>query len=306
MNTIVTEHLLALFLGVAPEREEELQKLLNQYSVVAHVVADDADGNLPVMDAGAYVIVRFNHRILRAIWLLSFSAWEGYIATHVEAQPLDATEALRRFKSTLDTAMQVCAAENPDSIPFPKGIPQPGILEDHQPDSYARVAAEIAIFAAGWALLHETRHLMHQQEGTSGVGTAEERHKEELSCDEFATRFLLEKVDEYAVSHGESKELVTMKRQIGIHFAMYALAVIGRDNWGESSTHPAIQSRIDQALSIMEEEGFSKGAAIIACASFAALRREFPNAPAPLESITERAKNENWSPSSFADIGITP
>jgi hypothetical protein len=74
-------------------------------------------------------------------------------------------------------------------------------------------AEELATIAAGWALLHEVRHLQ-QQEGTSAdpfKADPTRRRAEELSCDDFATRFLLMDVESYARREGVEADLVRHK-----------------------------------------------------------------------------------------------
>jgi len=80
MENEITEHLRALFVGVTPERTQELEEFWGRFSPVVQIVPDDDQGEVPVMEAGMYRYLRFNHRILRMIWLLGFSAWEGRLS----------------------------------------------------------------------------------------------------------------------------------------------------------------------------------------------------------------------------------
>jgi hypothetical protein len=306
MENEVTEHLRALFVGVAPERAHELEEFWGRFGPVVQIVPDDDRGEAPVMEAGMYRYLRFNHRILRMIWLLGFSAWEGYVMIHNGATTGQLGDAAERFKASLEAAIAIGKAKDPLSVGLPAGVPEPGPTEAFDIGSTLRAAGEIATFAVGWAFLHEVQHLMHQQNDTAGSEEPKDRHAEELSCDEFATRFLLERVGEYATENNASKEKVLCKRQLGIYFALYAMAVIGREKWGASATHPAIQTRIDQALRLMHETGFSKGAAVLASASFAALQAVFKNVPSPLTAIADLAASEKWTEDSFVDIGLAP
>lgn len=301
MDDEVTQRLRALFLGIAPERTKELEKLWDRYGPVVLVVPDD---DLLVMEAGLYRYLRFNHRMLRMIWLLSFSAWEGYVMIHNATTTGELGDAAEQFKAALETAIAVSVAKNPLSVTLPSAVPEPGPTDVLPVGSTARAAGEIAIFAVGWAFLHEIRHLIHQQDDTAGGEAAAERHAEELSCDDYATRFLLEQVENYAKDRNEPEAKVAFKRQLGIYFALYALAVIGRGKWDASESHPAIQTRMDQALATMNAVGFSKGAAVIASASFAALNAIFKDVPSPLGAISRQAVTEKWDDSSFAYIGV--
>lgn len=306
MSDEVTEHLRLLFVGVAPERSQEIEDFWTKYGPVVKVVSDDEQGNVPVMEAGAYRYLHFNHRMLRVIWLLSFSAWEGYVMIHNGVTTGDLGDAAERFKDALETAISVSKATDPLSIKFPAGIPEPGPVDTLPVGSMARAAGEVAMFASGWAFLHECKHLMHQQEGTSGGDDPDACCTEELFCDAFATRFLLERIGDYANELNVQAAKVQLKRQLGIYFALYAIAVIGRDQWGATKTHPAVQARIDQALALMSETGFSKGAAIFATGSFAALQAVLKDVPSPLQAIAAKAATENWSRAWLEDIGFSP
>jgi hypothetical protein len=80
----------------------------------------------------------------------------------------------------------------------------------------------------------------------------------------------LEKAGKCADSQNASKSAVAFKRQIGIQFALFASAILGRDKCGDSEFLPATQRRIDNVLKVLEETGFSKGAAIISITAFLA------------------------------------
>ena len=81
-------------------------------------------------------------------------------------------------------------------------------------DSQGRATVELATIAAAWALLHELRHIRHQRERTGASPFSDDRnakHREELSCDAFATRFLLDQADNYSIREGVKVELVTLR-----------------------------------------------------------------------------------------------
>src|SRR4029077_465418 len=89
-------------------------------------------------------------------------------------------------------------ASDPYSVPLPFDIPQPGVFVSAGADPQNRAAGELAVFAVGWALLHEVHHIQHGQDHASAPSTStpetgqESRHDEELFCDRFATEFILE------------------------------------------------------------------------------------------------------------------
>jgi len=282
----------SLFLGIVPERQDELTQYWTDFGPRFQILDDcGPDGSL-IMDAGGFFIIRFNHRMMRLFWLASFLLWEGYTAQHqsVTTETLD----LARFRQILNCFEATRAARDVDTVPWPADIPLPGVLVDHVAGDPARVGGELAIFSVGWALLHELRHLIHQQQQTSApVGDEELSRQEELSCDAFATRFLLERVNEYAHAQGNEPAAVSEKRQMGIYCALYAITLLTKENWEDTATHPAMQSRIRNVLAIIESHGVSVTANVIAVAAFESLNAVYPNAPDPLSGeVVEIARRE--------------
>jgi hypothetical protein len=107
--------------------------------------------------------------------------------------------------------------ENPEAVPLPEGVSEPGFYPESTLYPQLRASAELATFATGWAFLHEIRHLQHQQEMTSsGIdASTSEQHAEEFSCDEFATKFMLDRIDHYAERENVSADRVRQKRKTG-------------------------------------------------------------------------------------------
>ena len=168
-----------------------------------------------------------------------------------------------------------------DDGPLPQGVPEPGTFPDGAIFPQERAAAELANIALGWALLHEVRHIQHQQAGTGADPYAidtQPAHQEEVSCDAFATVFLLEHIQQYAQIKSEDAVLVRRKRETGIYFALFTLTLLAKDNWGASKTHPAVQDRIDAVDAMMGEEQ-DEIAKAVAHKAFAALRTLWPTAP---------------------------
>jgi hypothetical protein len=268
-----------LFLGCAPEREDELNQLWSLLAPKFQMTGDIHDGDRIILDAGAYRYVRFNHRALRAFWIGAFAAWEGYRAV---AESVDiANVSLSRLSSLLDAFEKMVTSDQSDTEPLPEGVPEPGAFADASTDGQARAAAELATMAIGWALLHEVRHIKHQQEGTGADpdGKAPEPfHKEEFACDEFATKFLLEKIEDYATSQAVEPEKVRRKRQLAIYIALFAITLLAKDHWSASLSHPAVQDRINAITTLIGADR-SELAEAIAHTSFAALRALWPTAP---------------------------
>lgn len=268
-----------VFTGIAPEREAALSVLWDKYSLQFHIVAETSCGRALVMESGAYCQIRFSVRTLRVFWLSSFMAWEGYTQVHNVATR--SAMDLRRLNHMHEVLDRILTASDPWTVPMPEGVPEPG----HFPDATApekRLPAELACFAIGWALLHEIRHLQHQHEGTRATlhDPPQEHHKEELSCDAFATTFLLGQIDDYAASEGFDAQAVAVKRELGVYVALFAMTLLGPAVWKRSESHPSMQTRIDSVTRTMGSTGKSASDAI-ARGAFAALQLKYPNAPTP-------------------------
>lgn len=180
----------------------------------------------------------------------------------------------------LSTYALIYDADDPESIALPEGVPQPGVYIDAAVDNQARAAAELATIATGWALLHEFRHIQHQQGGTSAPPNDEDAVRaEEASCDAFSTTFLTEKIGHYAAATQDPIDKVQQKRQLGIYLAIFNIALLTKDHWGETNTHPALRDRIEAAKVIFGADRHA-GADHVAEVVFAALGHTWPGAPA--------------------------
>jgi hypothetical protein len=129
------------------------------------------------------------------------------------------------------------------------------------------------------------RHLKHQQDGTgAAIGDPPEKLRaEELSCDNYATTFLLYRVDEYASAENVPTEKVRQKREIGIYFALFAMTLIGAGHWDESESHPAMEARINAVMKEMGSDG-TRASDAIAHLAFVALWALCPDAPGPFKT----------------------
>jgi len=273
----VQEAVRHLLLGVAPERSTELQSFMETYPLRFNFLPDDGRDGKFVMEAGNYREVHFNHRVLRAFWVATFAAWEGYRVC------AEADEDLTSFRALLTCVRSVLEAADPEQVPLPDGVPEPGQLADQTNHPQARAAGELAMFASGWALLHEVRHCQHQIDGTSTTWEkdAAKKHEEELSCDAFATEFILSQTGNYAQAHAVDRQKVEQKRQIGVNFALFAMAVISRDKWAATDTHPSMQQRIDATWGHLRGNSPNLTALVISMMAFETLHAEWPEVPRP-------------------------
>lgn len=293
-----------LLLGAMPEREAELANLWSAYQTEFQIVDDNHGCGPIVLDAGLYRFVRFNHRVMRLFWLAGYAYWEGYEAFHrfANGDPI----RLEQFKAIVECFDQVMTTKDVESVPWPDQIPPPGTLVDHVEGSAGRVAGEIAIFSTAFAVLHELRHIAHQNEGTSAPYDDWPRcREEEHSCDEFATAYLLERIGDYASQSGEDVHKVRAKRQVGVYAALFALSLLSKHSPGQSNHHPAVQERVNRVIRQMSDlDRLDPKALACAAAAFSALDfLGFGGAATPLRSQTFVAKILQWGEDGVAFPG---
>lgn len=278
-DEIVQQAIRKLFIGSVPERADELSSLWEDLDLVFQLLSDDHEDGRLIMDAGSYRYIRFNHRIVRSFWIGAFAAWEGYRAV-AESKDFPAVD-LTRFQELIAAFDAALQNDQSDEAPLPDGVPEPGTLPNKNEDPQGRAASELSIIAVAWALLHEVRHIRHQREATSASvhgDKQEARHREEFSCDEFATLFILEHARRYSDESGDDLVLVRRKREMAIYFALFALTLLAKDRWGVSDTHPSVQDRLDAVGGLMGNDR-DELAEAIAHTAFATLRTLWPSAP---------------------------
>jgi hypothetical protein len=261
-----------LFFGLAPERVSELEQLWDDFQLQFCLFTDDEG---VMLEGGAYRYVHFNHRALRVIWVSAFAAWEAY--TYGQSAFSDGElRDVHRLEELLSLALEIRDASNPEAVPL-CGLPEPGSLPT---DPLLRAPAELAFFATGWAMLHEVRHLKHQQEGTSTAegDSPDLARAEELSCDRFAAEYLIEKVTDYAQGHTTNEAKVRMKRALGIYFGVFALIVLAHPNWGQTDSHPSVADRLRAMRHILSVDGLDEALCVVGL-SLAGLKQVWPKAP---------------------------
>jgi len=265
----------AQFLGIVPERAGDLERLWSECDLQFNLLEDEGE---VVMEGGAYRFVRFNHRALRVIWVSSFAAWEAFKCS-ADAANQGTTRNHDKLKILLELALTIRNAPNPEEVPL-LGLPEPGVFPDAESEPELRAASELAVFASGWAMLHEVHHVMHQREGTAYTydSPPEDKWAEELSCDSFATLFVLENAADYAQMTGQDSALVLRKRSMGIYFAMFALTILAHDQWSDSPTHPAVQKRMNATRNHVSGDAIDDALSIAALA-FSSLEDVWPSVP---------------------------
>jgi hypothetical protein len=152
----VNRELKFLLIGVVPERSAELEQLFERYSPRFLFFEEDANKTAPVLEAGAYVYIHFNHKVLRLFWLAAYIAWEGYQAIHMWTQNPNDLD-FGRFNSMLAQFYKILNSQDSSTMPMPVGVPEPGQYPGRDQPALL-LPAELATFCAGWAMLHELKH----------------------------------------------------------------------------------------------------------------------------------------------------
>jgi len=247
IETEEIERVRCLLIGSAPEREQELLDLWNKYQVNVAAV-DDKPGF--EMGGGAFQSVLFTPRTLRQVWLLGFAGWracEAYAGvlwvmasfglpynptelTKVQGQ----TAAELEFERALTQARGLREAYTESAFSWPRDIPTPDQLLDSATDEVTR---DITCLALAFVFLHELHHVMLAQKNLLA-------HEEEAACDEFASRFLLDRADEYARTNGKAVEKVRVLRAMGICLGLFVVTeVTARNARSGSQSHPDVADR---------------------------------------------------------------
>jgi hypothetical protein len=130
----------ALFLGIAPEKRSELERLWDDYQLQFCLFMDDKG---VLMEGGAYRYVHFNHRALRVIWVSAFAAWEAYSCAQLAFGDGE-LRSFDRLQDLLGLALRIRDANDPEAVSL-GGLPEPGSIPS---DPQLRAPAELAMFAA--------------------------------------------------------------------------------------------------------------------------------------------------------------
>src|ERR1700720_3933510 len=101
-----------LLFGCAPERGDDLAHLWQDYCPKFQLTQDIHDGRRVIMEAGAYRLVRYNHRVLRGFWIAGYVAWEGYNTAH-RTLTLNVPLDLTRLASLLSAFESVISSDRP-------------------------------------------------------------------------------------------------------------------------------------------------------------------------------------------------
>ena len=155
-----------------------------------------------------------------------------------------------RFDKMFEEFARLYKEEGLSTIKMPEGVPGPCCVQySDLMKPHVSMAMDLVKLAVAWVFFHEIKHVQdqHQEEisNTKRSDSKKELHEDELSCDKFATKFLLEKVDQYAQDYAEDPSKVERKRVLSIYIALFAITLMQAEDWEESEQHPAVQDRIN-------------------------------------------------------------
>ena len=123
---------------------------------------------------------------------------------------------------------------------------------------------KLATFAAGWAILHEIRHLQIQQQGSSSpITDVNLCHEEEFDCDSYAANFIMANTKDYSLQFGEDLEKVELQRKLGILTGVFVIAFLSNSPDKSTDTHPSDKLRLKALIDELEVKRSSKEGAII-------------------------------------------
>lgn len=290
-SKLLQESCADLLSRAAPEKSSATCQLLKQLNVTFELSDGEENDWIFDMAGGAYKYVQFNDQALAVFWSGAFVAWRAFnlasnfeqaIINVISSHPqiyTDPNYDLNRMKNELDAAsssvnfkelgtvlefveqVKNTKATTVQDIEWSHNIPMIGTLPADCIESKA--ASELAHLALSWALLHEIQHLIRQQNGTSSdIRNKAECHQEEFECDEYAFDYLISDISHYVNSDIDTDEYkIIKKRELGIVFALFSMVIAKKGDWGETDTHPDLQSRVNKIiakLSTIEAKNISK------------------------------------------------
>jgi Peptidase U49 len=238
-----------LIRAAAPERVDELSKSWGTGPDRVHLVDE---GVFDIKEV--FGLIQVTEITLRQIWLLSFAAWRAIQAygglfwyLNLARQPFErdviaALHGQAEADAAFDALLANARAGNLDKFEWPADVPEP-TPENIFNNRHDEAAFNLACIAGAYIFLHEIRHARFSKEG----GRPVDPRAEELECDSFARRFLLEKVDAYARDNGKAIEDVRAKRALAIAVAKTVIMEV-QEHWESTATHPAVGVRVRSFL----------------------------------------------------------
>jgi hypothetical protein len=254
----LTEAVRQLILESAPERRAELEVLWDRYSpTFAH--ANDESGFK--MEGGAFGLIIFTPRTAGQIWILGFAAWkalEAYcpylflripITPSVMSDDPDQVRAEKALSDDLRKVRELKDIENLGEFEWPATILGPG--SGPPTSTRDRAIVDLIKIAMAFTFLHEVRHAMFREDGDS----PQDRVEEENECDNFAKKFLLERLTEYCASSNYGDQEVLNKRMMGILLGAFViLEITPKAKRGGTDEHPPVALRFQRLIDVVGDQ----------------------------------------------------
>jgi hypothetical protein len=191
------------------------------------------------------------------------------IASSVMSNAPDQAQAEKAFEDELRKAEELRSVVSVDAFEWPSHIPEPTSPPPCR--TRERAIVDLVKFAAAYAFLHETRHVMFTNDGNPPADARDE----EIECDKFARDFLLQKIPEYCASTGYPEEGVLNKRLMGVALGAFNLvAVTPKETRSGSMSHPPLGSRLRELLLKSSAPAGAKVWVFVCCLLLSVLRRE--------------------------------
>ena len=191
-----------------------------------------------------------------------------------------------RFDEMFEEFVKLYKEKDISTIKMPEGVPEPCCAQysDLQ-EPHVLMAMDLAKLAVAWVFFHEIKHVQDQHErGDAEQGNfkkdKKELHRDEFACDEYATKFLLKKVEQYAQDCAVDPSSAKSNRVLGIYIALFAMTLMKAGDWGESEKHPAMQDRIDNVTKYISSSGTGVADWIVHDI-FDRLQHKWPNTSTP-------------------------
>jgi Peptidase U49 len=216
-------------IGAAPEREDEIRSLWQQY----HPSVVLSDSGKFRLDANRQTIT-IDVKTPDVFWLIGFSGWraiETYVPSVMTAamtnmpvaevmrhdKDLPAVE--RDYKERLVAAYNFLKAERATKAPWPPDIPRPSADRNALDDDQYKATFDLTTSAVAFTIFHEFYHVILDQDRKR----PKERPEEELACDVWAREFVTVRLEAYARSKGLDYHQVMQRRAMTLSLAALIL-----------------------------------------------------------------------------------
>lgn len=241
--------------AAAPERKSDLQDIWKKYDPSFFCVADEKGITLKAQKSS----ISFSPKTMSVFWLLGFAAWKIFVChsphlflSVISGREIDDDmlqsddglyEAKGAFTEILSASEDLISAESLDDVTWPDDVPRP--LSDKTNFSVEQQATfDLIMIATAYAMLHEIKHVMFNQDGNRPSDA-----DEEIACDTFARDFILDGYLEYADESGEPADKILMKRAMGIALGAFIVYEMTPDHGLRgNSDYPPIADRFDALI----------------------------------------------------------